>query len=378
MSDYEQLNLALRQEISAIAPNRLDDLLARLGAQQSPEAAAPEPAAPAARRNVRSFRRYLVAAVLALVLLGSGAFYGIKSAQRSVVVIDANAPVAFTVNGFDRVTSVRLETADTSAYVDAERCNGKKLDDAIGALTDQLVEAAVISPSENAVLLSVQEDGAKRADRLASEAVDALRSAAARHSLAPVILVQKLPEKAGVGSGRAALVDQMIRNDDETRTDTLLRASVMDLLIYADARHAALSDTTLYGALDRDAYCTPETAVQAACSAASCDAENANAQAVLGWQEAELVYIVTLQKGEQYEFYCISARTGEVLDSFVPEPGQIAPEPTETTSGSAPQGGTANVPSTPSTPAVPDSGYDVPQWDIDTFVDMIEFWDDII
>ena len=385
MSDYEQLNLALRQEISAITPNRLDDLLARLGPQQTPEAAAPasETAAPAPRRNVRALRRYLVAAVLALVLLGSGVFYAIKSGQRSVIVIDANASVAFTVNGFNRVTSVRVENAGASSVVDAERCNGMPLDEAINELTDQLIEASVISTTENAVLLSVQEDGAKRADKLASDAVNALRSAAARHAVYPVILVQTLPEDAdavpGVGSGKAALASKLIGDDNEAHLDTLMRASVMDLMIYADTKGVTLADTTIYGALDRDAYCATEDAVQTACRAAACTVENANAQAVLGWQDTELVYIVTLQKGEQYEFYCISARTGEVLDSYVPAPGELVPEQTDNSGGYVPQqGGTPSVPSVPDTPDVPDSGYDAPNWDIDTFIDMVEFWDDII
>ena len=164
MSANDKLNNALRQEISAMTPNRVDDLLARLGEQQQPVAETP-----AHVGKVHRIRWQLAAAMLALILLGSGVFYGARSAQRSVVIIDADASVAFTVDGFDRVRSVRLEDARAVSVVDADACAGKKLGAAVQNVTEQFIAGDVLSAEQNAVLLSVQADSAKRAESLAQK-----------------------------------------------------------------------------------------------------------------------------------------------------------------------------------------------------------------
>ena len=185
MSANEKLNIALRQEISAITPNRVDDLLARLGEQPPLSDETPVSEIPAVTRMPNRLRRQLIAAVLALVVLGGGIFYGVRSAQRSVVILDADAPVAFTVDGFDRVRSVRLEDSHAVSAVDAGDLSGKRLDKAVAEVTEQLIERDLLSSDENAVLLSVQEDGKTRVDALAKKANNALTTAAAGHEITP-------------------------------------------------------------------------------------------------------------------------------------------------------------------------------------------------
>ena len=193
-----------------MTPNRVDDLLARLGPQPTP---ASDPAETVTRRPARRVYRQLIAAVLALVLLGAGVFYGVMRGRRSTVIIDADASVAFTVDGFDRVRSVRLEDARAVSVVDPTQLTGKRLDDAVTLVTTLFISGDVLSETDNAVLVSVQEDNAGRADALAQRTNNALSLAATDAAIAPHVLLQTLPEQtsavAGTGLGKTALVDKL-------------------------------------------------------------------------------------------------------------------------------------------------------------------------
>ena len=359
MSDNEKLNLALRQEISAITPNRVDDLLARLGEQQPDQQ-------PEAKRRPRSVYRGLIAAALAVVVLGGGLFYGLRSAQRSTVILDANAPVAFTVDGFDRVRSVRLENARAVSALDAEHFTGKKLEAAVADATEQLITGNVLSANENAVLLSVQEDRDARAEKLMEAASTALTAAAEKHEIAPAVLTQTVSERvkptAGVSLGRTALTDG---------TGVPSDAAVLDLLYYFSSENAVPEDTQVYGTWAETAFCSVEQAVRTASDASGGTGEAAS----LSWDHSRLVYVVRVPMWNGDAVYTISARTGEILSAEIP--GWT----TERAPGEPPE--VPAVPQTPSTGFVPETST-VPEQEVDPgavyrfFKGVVDFWDAII
>lgn len=379
MSANEQLNQALRQEISAITPNRIDDLLAQLGEQQSP---LPQQQTPTAVRRPKPLRRQLVAAVLALIVVGGGIFYGAKSAQRSVVIVDADAPVAFTVDGFDRVRSVRLEDTRAATVVDASQCNGKKLDAAVQNLTEQYIEHNVLSADENAVLVSVQEDGAKRAESLAQKTKTALSEAAASHEITPAVVMQTITEDAasvnGASPGKTAFVDKLVGGIEEKETADLTRAALQDLLYFSEEKALNPERLTMVGDINESIYHTADGAIEIACADAGYDAASIQTSALLGWNDTDLVYMATLDAGDRVGYYCISARTGEILDVYwvelkaqidegVPVPGTSYSLP------SIPGTITPGLPVQPGPPTLPSSDFDY-----GSIVQFFELWDDII
>ena len=379
MSDYEKMNQALRQEISAITPNRVEDLLARL---DEPRTAVSETVP---TRRPRRMYRQLIAAVLALVLLGGGVFYGLKSAQRSVVILDADAPVAFTVDGFNRVRSVRLEDARAVSAVDAKRCTGKQLDDAVTDVTEQLIAGDLISTDNNAVLLSVQEDSGRRADALTKTANHALTETAAKHQITPAVVMQTVSEDAsaarGTSLGKAALVEKLSAGMDQPETDALYDASVHDLLYYADAKEVPLADVTVHGTRNDDVYYTADQAVSTVRDADGL--AEAAASAELDWQDAELVYVVTVQTDADDVHYLVSARTGEILSCDA-----VASDPSVPEIPGMPEGGLPPIPGAPGLdpnlppisdlPTVPDTPAGDSDFGFGTFKNIVDFWDDII
>ena len=374
-----KLNQALRQEISAITPNRVDDLLARLGEQSAPQAAPVAEAAASKRKTYRPRWQLLAAAMLALVLLGSGIFYGVMRGQRSVVILDADASVAFSVDGFDRVRSVRLEDARAASVVDSGRLVGKKLDKAVADAAEQLIAADVLSAEDNAVLLSVQESGAKRSAALAEKASKALGAVAAKHAVAPIVLMQSIPENAsslaGASVGRTAYVNRLFDGVADGKTAELVHATLEELLYFSYDKSLTPAQVTAEGKLNESVFRTAEDAVDIALADAGYTAAQAAASSLLGWEESNLVYLTTLDAGSRIGYYCISARTGEILNVFWEEAGTEIPEPTapSVTPSILPP---SSVPgySGPTGPATPQT----PSWDYGDVEDFFEFWDDLI
>ena len=381
MSATGKLNNALRQEIFAMTPDRLDDLLARLDDPiEVPEETT------VYRRRPRQVRR-LVAAVLALVLLGTAVFCGVLGARRSVVVIDANAPVAFTVDGFNRVRSVRLADTRAAYIVNAERCTGKSLDDAVQDIAEQMIAADFLTPTDNVILVSVLEDGSRRADKLADKAREGLSAAAAAHEIAPAVVMQTLPETRTAASeaGKAALVQKVIGDVADDDAAKLLDASVQDLVFYAAEMNIALADTEMQGDLASDAYCSADDAVAASLAAAGVAPGQVQSSAILGWQDTSLVYIVSLQSDHYLRLFCVSARTGEVLDDYTPDLPVGTPEPPEETdrpehhqvTPSHPVPSVTPTTPQPSVPTIPPQPAQTDSEARDTFRDFIHFWGDI-
>ena len=370
MSDAAKLNQSLRQEVFAMTPNRIDDLLARLDTYEPPEEAAPVPMR--AKRPRARFYRQLAAAVLALVLLGSGILYGVRRGQRSTVVIDVDEPILFTVDGFDRVRSVEV-TDPQAEGLDVAHCAGMSLSDAVADLAGQLIASDRLTAANNAVLVSVLEDGGKRADALADRTSCALNKAVRSHQIAPAVMLMTLPEQQT--AGKTALVEKFAGDVTDANTAKLLDASVQDLIFYA-AQQESLSDSRLVGELPQGAYYSEQQAIDAALAADAGWSSVQRAGAVLGWQDAELVYIVSLQTADHLRLYCVSARTGEVLDVYTPE--QLITDPAEQ-APVEPAPVAPAAPVTPASPATPQPTVPQPttQDARDAFNGFVRFWDDI-
>ena len=160
-----------------------------------------------------------------------------------------------------------------------------------------------------------------------------------------------------------------------------MRASLQDLLYFSDQKGLKPGRVTTVGTLNDEIYRTSDDAADIACADAGLDKSEADVSMLLGWEETELVYLATVDAGSRIGYYCISARTGEILDVLWEELGEqpgdgdgqgmtsadLPPIPGNVAPGTS-------LPEMPDLPSIPSTS----GWDIDSIQQFIDLWDSII
>ena len=126
----------------------------------------------------------LIAACLAVMLLGGGLFYQQANAVASVVSLDVNPSIELKVNRSEKVLVCTPLNEDAKAIL-ADMSNGAdlkgaKLDVAVNAIVGSLVRNGYLDSISSAIMISVEDKDTARAEKLQREltsAVDGVHNA---------------------------------------------------------------------------------------------------------------------------------------------------------------------------------------------------------
>ena len=236
MTDKE-LERRLKLALSAAAPDDLEGVLSRCEARKGT-------VIPMTKRRPSRTMRNLMAACLALVLVGGGggAFYYQANAVASVVSLDVNPSIELRVNGSEKVLSCTPlnEEARTvlSSMGGGADLKGTKLDVAVNAIVGALVSNGYLDSISSAIMISVEDKDQARAAKLQQEltgAVDAVLQAQASNAS---ILSQTVDASAeldqqaranNISTGKASLVNQVIALTGALKFEELAQLSVEEL-----------------------------------------------------------------------------------------------------------------------------------------------------
>lgn len=338
----EEIKTRLRDEMADLAPDRLEDLLAACDAQ--PQEHAPQPAPmPAPRRPV--WKPLAAAAVFVLLL---GGIFGYRALDQSVctVIVDINPSVTLTVNRLGRVKAVNTGNTDAAALLADTDLQGERTQDALGTLTDALVDADYLTDADNTLLVTVEDASAARAQKLGKAVYDAAQASAQQRQFSAAVLCQQAADTDQVRTdadtwqvspGKAALAETIALQTQLDTAQALSALPVQDLLVLAETYDVTFDTAQLYGTVSRYGYRSEDdvraiVGGDAAVDPAGCTQE-------LTQYGGRLAYRVRFAAADGEYCYTIAARTGEILDVQRPE------KPAQT-------------PETPATPDTPDSPTD--------------------
>ena len=256
MTDQE-LDRRLAQAVSHTAPNDLDTILSRCGAQNGSVMEMKEldnqniiemqPVKPG-----RKLRPWLAAACAALVLLGAGGgglVYQQSYAVASVVSLDINPSIELKVNRGERVISCTALNTEAAAVLfdmnGGADLKGTKVDVAVNAIVGALVREGYMDSISSAILISVEDKDQERAARLQAELVASVDGVLKTQAPGTSVLSQVLDANApateymafdsGLSAGKAALVRKVmemngtIATNSTTAFDKLAALSVEEL-----------------------------------------------------------------------------------------------------------------------------------------------------
>lgn len=293
----ENIEHRLHQELSDIAPNMLDELLAAVDAPPADDGTVIDFAQEAKKRR-SPLKAVLSAAAALLLIVGAAGLYANLSADRYIVAVDVNPAVELRVNGFDRISAVTLKNDDAKALIDESDLKGKSVSDAVDVLTEKLCGDGYLTENSNGVLVSVQGGN----EALCTKIVGSVEKATERAGFNYAVLYQSLDDDA---NGKAELIAKLSGKLDNFDIEELTKLSVQELIFLAESLDSLPDKTEFYGKLN--GYLSAEDAKHDA----GVDSASA-AQSIIRYAEQLAYEIVYTENGTTHK-YIVSASTGEVL-----------------------------------------------------------------
>ena len=292
----------------------------------------------------------LIAACLAVMLLGGGLFYQQVNAVASVVSLDVNPSIELKVNRSEKVLVCTPLNEDAKAILadmgSGADLKGAKLDVAVNAIVGSLVRNGYLSSISSAIMISVEDKDTARAEKLRRELTSAVDGVLQTSESRASVLTQTLTQDAGleqrarennISTGKAALVNRVLALNAGLQFDALAKLSVEELKDLAEAGAPAMP-------IGRDAA---RTAAEEYAGTTALDSVTAEVDPELDEFPAHYEVELHTQWGK-FE-YRVNAYTGEVL-SGRKDIITTAPTPNEASRPAAPQ------PSTPAEQAPAPSG----------------------
>lgn len=195
----------------------------------------------------------LIAACLAVMLLGGGLFYQRANAVASVVSLDVNPSIELKVNRSEKVLVCTPLNEDAKAIL-ADMSNGAdlkgaKLDVAVNAIVGSLVRNGYLDSISSAIMISVEDKDAARAEKLQRELTSAVDGVLQTSEAKAAVLTQTLTQDAAreqqarensISTGKAALVNRVLAINPSLKFDALAKLSVEELKDLAEAGAPAM------------------------------------------------------------------------------------------------------------------------------------------
>ena len=260
----------------------------------------------------------LIAACLAVMLLGGGLFYQQANAVASVVSLDVNPSIELKVNRSEKVLVCTPLNEDAKAIL-ADMSNGAdlkgaKLDVAVNAIVGSLVRNGYLDSISSAIMISVEDKDAARAEKLQRELTSAVDGVLQTSEAKAAVLTQTLTQDAAreqqarennISTGKTALVNRVLTINPSLKFDVLAKLSVEELKDLAEAGAPAMPIGT-DKAMD----------IAGAAFAKASIAKMAYSEVDPELDESLAHYEVEIrsQSGEEFE-YKIDAYTGAILES---------------------------------------------------------------
>ena len=243
----EKMEQRLAAAVEKTAPNDVNGVLSRC--EERKGTVIPMTTKKTTKRRWTS----LIAACLAVMLLGGGLFYQQVNAVASVVSLDVNPSIELKVNRSEKVLvctplneDAKTILADMGSGADLK---GAKLDVAVNAIVGSLVRNGYLNSISSAIMISVEDKDTARAEKLQRELTSTVDGVLQTSESRASVLTQTLTQDAGreqqarennISTGKAALVNHVLALNSALKFDALAKLSVEELKDLAEAGAPAM------------------------------------------------------------------------------------------------------------------------------------------
>ena len=243
----EKMEQRLAAALEKTAPNDVNGVLSRC--EERKGTVIPMTTKKTTKRRWTS----LIAACLAVMLLGGGLFYQQVNAVASVVSLDVNPSIELKVNRSEKVLVCTPLNEDAKAILadmgNGADLKGAKLDVAVNAIVGSLVRNGYLDSISSAIMISVEDKDTARAEKLQRELTSTVDGVLQTSAAKAAVLTQTLTQDAGreqqarennISTGKAALVNHVLALNSALKFDELAKLSVEELKDLAEAGAPAM------------------------------------------------------------------------------------------------------------------------------------------
>ena len=255
----EKMEQRLASAVEKTAPNDVNGVLSRCDERKGTVIPM------TTKKTVNRKWTTLVAACLAVMLLcGGGVFYQQAHAVASVVSLDVNPSIELKVSKSEKVLVCTPLNEDAKAILadmgGGADLKGAKLDVAVNAIVGSLVRNGYLNSISSAIMISVEDKNADRAQKLQQELASAVDIALQTGESKASVLTQTVQQNAeldqqarenSISTGKAALVNRVLAINPALKFDALAKLSVEELKDLAEAGAPAMpigKDAAAYAA----------------------------------------------------------------------------------------------------------------------------------
>lgn len=199
----EKMEQRLAAALEKTAPNDVNGVLSRC--EERKGTVIPMTTKKTTKRRWTS----LIAACLAVMLLGGGLFYQQVNAVASVVSLDVNPSIELKVNRSEKVLVCTPLNEDAKAILadmgNGADLKGAKLDVAVNAIVGSLVRNGYLDSISSAIMISVEDKDTARAEKLQRELTSTVDGVLQTSESRASVLTQTLTQDArtyAAGAGK--------------------------------------------------------------------------------------------------------------------------------------------------------------------------------
>lgn len=265
-----------------------------------------------------------LAAALVLILgLSAGAYYGMSRAVAATVSLDVNPSIEIKVNKHEKVLAVNALNEDAKTVVGTMDFEGSSLEVAVNALIGSMLRNGYLNELANSILVSVDDRDAQRAELLKQRLTveinallhtDTFEGSVLSQTITADSHLQEIATQYGITVGKTRLIEQIVAQNPRYSFEELVSLSINELNLISESGSLPLEQITTTGSPSVKAYVHPDKAQMAALLYAKIDAvEVLHMEYELDYDDGCIIYELEFYtKDRKYDCH-VNAITGQVL-----------------------------------------------------------------
>ncbi|MCD8230310.1 MAG: PepSY domain-containing protein [Clostridiales bacterium] len=340
MKDHELMQ-KIRTATEHAAPDQLDSILSSCHEQKGE----------IVTMTKKKHKKYWfagVAAAAALVLcVGIASFVGNSdtAAASTVVMLDVNPSLSLSIDEEETVLEVETLNEDAKEILGDMDLEGTSLEVAVNALIGSMLQNGYLGDDQNSVLVSVESEDESRGNELETEVSEAITTAMQSEAVDASVLSQTistsddeldaLAESYGISLGKAALIQEVIEQDDTLSFEDLAALNIHEIALIIASRDIQSDSMTSTGTASEGAYIGSAAALNTALSDAGISESDVIELTIrFDSDNGAIVYEVEFKTDTTEYEYHISAVSGEIVSTSTGNNDSAESEVIDTIEGS--------------------------------------------